>query len=120
MRAKFMAELHRLRQAGAPLGEAETNCLGAGTEPSQMRPTRDQVRSDALEALSTNDSLTRKDFISWMARERDMSYTVFNRRYWWVRGVFAKAKQEAREYQRRCNALRQTLLESGSKPAAVG
>ena len=40
-----------------------------------------------------------------------MSYAVFNKRYWWVRKVFAEAKRETREDQRRCNAL----LESGSR-----
>ena len=110
---KFMAELRRLQQAGAPLSEAETNCLDTGLE--SIIPTRNQVRGDVLEALSANDSFTQKDFISWMARERDMSYAAFKKRYWWVPKVVAEAKREAREYQRQRKALRQTLLESGGK-----
>jgi hypothetical protein len=113
---KFEAELERLVQVGAPFAQDELDCL-RNDDRFPMRLTRDQVRIEVLEALGGNDSLTAKEFISWMSSERDMPFAAFDKRYWWVRRVFVEAKREAREYQKRCNALRDALMDgNGAEP----
>ena len=97
---RFLAEMQRLRQIGAPFGEAELNGIRMGV---RRRLTADGFRNDAKEFLADNLQGTFASFVEGLNSTEGHADSVaeFVRKYTWARGAFRAAVRNCEEERAR-------------------
>lgn len=108
----FLAEITRLQQQGAPLGDRDHKLLTAGTS-KPVTVTEGEFTNHAEDCLMNNIKVTREEVVKLYIEVYGGAWSVaeFDRKYPWVRPLFRRLKAEAREEQKR---LRQFYGEQDS------
>lgn len=97
---RFIAEIKRLRQIGAPLGETERNAIVMGM---RRRLTADGFRGDVKEFLADNPQGTFASFVEGLNSTEGFADSVaeFVRKYTWARDAFRAAARNCEEERAR-------------------